>query len=335
MFFKPTLNAKLEEIRHYLPVSSATSFSNISPFIQAAETQFILPLLGQDLYELTKRFYESEPGAVEGVPEAAVPKYTLFVEHIQSSLINLTYWSAFDFMNTLMNDAGFHRQESDTEKSLFKYQEESLKAGFKNNGFDGLDTMLAFLEANLADFPLFSRSVNFTERRSMIIPNTATFNRIFNINNSRLVFLKVARFMTQTEDFEIQAALGTALYDRVKTEILKDTPDEKIVRLVPYLQKPIAHLSIAKASFQLGINVNDKGLFFESQDSTMQNSTKLSPLSDQQYWLLARASEGAGLAYLDSLRGFLAFNASDYPEYHLPSGSPLVRGNAGKKSFWV
>ncbi len=335
MFFKPTLNTKLEEIRRYLPVSSATSFSNISPFIQSAEVNYILPLLGRPLYDLVTRFYESPSGEVEGITVASKPRYGMLIEHIQRSLINLTYWSAFDFMNTLMNDAGFHRQESDTEKTLYKYQEESLKAGFKNNGFDGLDTMLAYLEEHIAVFPLFQVSANYTQRKSSIIPDTATFNRIFNINGSRLVFLKVARFMTQVEDFEIQGILGSKLYERVKAEIVKAEPDEKILRLIPYLQKPIAHLSIAKASFQLGINVNDKGLFFESQDSTMMNSTKVAPLSDQQYWYLAKASEGAGLAYLEMLRGFLAAHSGDYPEYRLPLGSALIRDNSGKKSYWA
>jgi hypothetical protein len=334
MFFKPTLNTKLEEIRRYLPISSATSFSNISPFIQAAEVAYILPLLGRQLYELLTQFYESS-GEMEGISPESKPLYVQLIEHIQRSLINLTYWSAFDFMNTLMNDAGFHRRESDTEKTLYKYQEESLKAGFKNNGFDALDTMLAYLEEHIADFPLFRESPNYTERRSCIIADTATFNRIFNINNSRLVFLKVARFMTQVEDFEIQGCLGAELYTRVKAEIIKAEPDEKILRLIPYLQKPIAHLSIAKASFQLGINVNDKGLFFESQDSTMTNSTKTSPLTDQQYWYLAKASEGAGMAYLEMLRGFLAVHPGDYPEYRLPSGSALIRDNSGKKSYWA
>jgi hypothetical protein len=335
MFFKPTLNAKLEEVRKYLPVSLATTFSNISPFIQSAEVNFILPLLGQKLYDLAHKFYDSPTPLPEGITVETSPKYTILIEHIQRSLINLTYWASFDFMNVLMNDSGFHRQESDTEKSLFKYQEDSLKAGFKNNGFDGLDTMLEFIEANMEAFPLFAESQNYTERKTSLIPNTGVFNKIFNINNSRLVFLKINRYITQVEDFEIQAVLGAALFARVKSEMAKTLPDDKITRLIPYIQKPLVHLSIARAGFHLGINVTDKGLFFESQNATQQNSYVTTPLSDQQYFALARTSENVGLAYMDRLTGFLSAHASDYPEYVLPGGSPLVRNNRGKTSFWV
>ena len=335
MLFKPTLNAKLEEVRKYLPVSTATSFQNISPFIQAAEVNYILPLLGQKFLDQVTAYYDSPAPLPEGITEESAALFKGLIERIQRALINLTYWSAFDFMNVLMNDSGFHRQESDTEKTLYKYQEESLKAGFKNNGFDALDTVLEFIESHIEAFPLFLESENYTERKTSIIPNTTAFTKIFNINNSRLVYLKISRFITQVEDFDIQAVLGAALYARVKAELAKPVPDPKVAALIPYLQKPLAHLSIAKASFQLGINVNDKGLFFESQDSTQQNSAKTTPLTDNQYYALAQTSQNVGLAYLDLLAGFLAAHASDYPEYKLPGRSPLVRDNRGKTAYWV
>ncbi|MCX6223262.1 MAG: hypothetical protein NTV01_00665 [Bacteroidia bacterium] len=129
MFFKSTVNTKLEEVKRYIPVSLATTFSNISPFIQSAEINYILPLLGQPLYDLVMAFYMTPSPLPTGITSGTAAKYAILLEHIQRSLINLTYWASFDFMNVLMTDSGFHRQESDTEKSLFKYQEDSLKAG--------------------------------------------------------------------------------------------------------------------------------------------------------------------------------------------------------------
>jgi hypothetical protein len=335
MFFKSTANTKLEEVRKFIPISLATTFSNISPFIQSAEVNYILPLLGQPLYGLVQKFYDSPTPLPTGITLESSSKYNILIEHIQRSLINLTYWASFDFMNILMNDSGFHRQESDHEKSLFKYQEDSLKAGFKNNGFDALDTMLGYIESNIADFTLFKESANYTERKTSFIPNTADFNKIFNINNSRLVFLKISRYISQVEDFEIQSCLGATLFEKVKSELAKDQPDAQVIRLIPYIQKPLAHLAIARAGFHLGINITDKGLFFESQNATQQNSHVTTPLSDQQYFALARSSENVGLAYMDRLTGFLSANAVDYPEYVIPGGSPLIRTNTGNTTFWV
>lgn len=335
MLFKQSQNGKMEEVRRFIPVSAATAFPNIAPFIESAEVTYIAPILGNDLYNQLLAFYADSNAEIEGISELNRPQFLTLLEYAQRALINLTYHYGYDFMNTVMNDAGFHRQESDTEKGLYKYQEDAIKSGFKNNGFNALDIMLSFIENHLTVFPLFRNSDNYTIRKSSLIPGTQVMDRIFDINGSRLVFLKVSRFITQVEDFEIGAVLGAALYKKVKEEISKDEPDPKIRILLPYIQRPLVHLAIARASFQLGVNVTDRGLFFESQESTLINSGKTTPLTDQQFYLLGVKAEKTGNEYLELLRGFLLAHAVDYPEYVSPGGSPLIRSNTGKTSAWV
>jgi len=335
MLFKAASNPKMAEIRKYIPVSAATSFDNISPFIQAAEVSYIIPLLGDAFYSQLLAFYTNPVTLPDGVTTGNHAKFDTLLEYVQRALINLTYYSGYDFMNTIMNDAGFHRQESDTEKGLYKYQEEAVKSTFRNNGFNALDTMLAYIEANITVFPHFKLSDNYTLRKKSIIPDTKTFDAIFDISNSRLVFLKLCRFIQEVEDFDIGALLGTGLFSLVKSEIAKDAPSDKIKALVPYIQRPLCYLAVSRASFQLGMNVTDKGLFFESQESTMLNSTIQRPLTDQQFFILATKCEKTGNDYLELLRGFLQANATDYPQYVSPGGSPFIRNNTGKTSTWV
>ena len=253
------------EIRKYVPVSAATSFDNLSPFIQAAEVNYFIPLLGDDLYNQLLSYYNTPAKLPSGVTSENKYLFDLLTEYTQRALINLTYYHGYDFINTIMNDAGFHRQESDTEKGLYKYQEDAVKSGFRNNGFNALDTMLRYIESHIDVFELFKSSPNYTLRRKSIIPDTLTFDAIFDINSSRLVFLKLCRFIAQVEDFKIGALLGAKLYEVVKSEIVKDSPDAKILALIPHIQRPLAYLAVSRDSFQLGMNVTDKGLFFESK----------------------------------------------------------------------
>ncbi len=335
MLFKETSNLKMAEIRRYIPVSVATSFPNLAPFIQAAEVSYIIPLLGDALYNQILSYYTT-PGVLPvGITSQNKATFDILIEHIQRSLINLTYYAGYDFMNTSMNDSGFHRQETDTEKGLYKYQEEAIKSGFRSNGFNSLDTMLEYIEKHMDVFILFKTSANYTLRKSSIIPDTKTFDKIFDINNSRLVYLKLCRFIKEVEDFDIGALLGSDLYALLKAEILKDSPDPKILTLIPYVRSPLAYLAVSRASFQLGMIVTDKGLFFESTDSTISNSTIQKQLTDQQYHHLASRSKNTGEAYLEILRGFLLANRADYPSYTPVGGSPLIRDNFGKTSTWV
>jgi hypothetical protein len=137
------------------------------------------------------------------------------------------------------------------------------------------------------------------------------------------------------EDFEIGALLGTQLYNLVKSEIVKDVPDVRILALIPHIQRPLAYLAVSRASFQLGMNVTDKGLFFESQETTLLNSSVQKPLTDQQYFLLATKCEKTDNDYLELLRSFLLANSSDYPLYVSLGSSPYIRSNTGKTTTWV
>jgi len=83
------------------------------------------------------------------------------------------------------------------------------------------------------------------------------------------------------------------------------------------------------------MNVTDKGLFFESQETTLLNSSVQKPLTDQQYYLLATKCEKTGNDYLELLRSFLLVNNSDYPLYCFSGSSPFIRSNTEKTTTWV
>ena len=335
MFFKLSSNARAEEIRKYIPVSVATSFDNVSPLIGSAETKYILPLLGQSLYDQVLSYYNTPDPLPGGITLDNKGKFDALIEHIQRALINLTYYTGFEFLSVSMNDSGFHRQENDTEKSLFKYQEDAIKNQFKENGFNGLDTMLVFIESNIDVFTNFTSSPSHSLFKSSIIPSTSVFNDIIDINQSRLVYLKIRRFIELAEEFIIKAAIGSSLYARVKAEIIKDSPDVKITALLPFIRKPLAHFAMSEAYRFLGLQVRDRGLFFNATDTTMVNSSKETPALISDLEPVIRSERDAASNYLALLKDFITANIDDYPEAITYSGSPFIRDNTDKATFFA
>jgi hypothetical protein len=335
MFFKDTENTRVQEIRKYIPVSVATTFANIKPLIANTESKYILSLLGQTLYDQVLSYYTNPESQIDGITEDNKGKFDILITHIQRALINLTYFSDYEFLSVSMNDSGFHRTESDTNKTLYKYQEEALKNQFKNSGFSGLDTILEYLESLPAVFPLYANSANYTTRKSSIIPNTAVFNQYVNIGNSRLVFLKLCPFIEETEDFEIKAALGLTLFELVKTEIVKTSPAAKISALLPLLRKTIAHTAMSKGFQRLGFQIKDRGVFLASLEATNSNSLSEKPIPDSHINLVVTAEKKTGEYYLAALREFLVQNADTYTEITRTTGDPFIRNNTDKTSYWV
>lgn len=333
MLFKSDANLKASEIRQYLPVSVSVDFANILPFISQAEVKYIRPLLGDPLHTLLTEFYtlETEPAAVGG----HAPDYRELLSRVQRALINLAYFEGFNFLNTSMTDSGFRREESEGSKTLYKYQEEALKSQLRNNGFNGLDEVLSFLESRPESFPLFTGSPLYSLRKTSFIPSTDTLNSIIDIGGSRLVFLRISRFIDTAEEFEIRPLLGKALYEKVKANLSAGDPEQRLTSLVPMIRKALAHLAYGQSISELGIEVTDKGLFFESQASTMQNSTVRTQLTENQAFTLSRKSTETGKRYLELLRDFLIGNLNLYPEYSGEAGSPFKRVNNDRSTVWV
>jgi len=80
----------------------------------------------------------------------------------------------------------------------------------KNQVFNQLDTILEYLEKHISHFPEFKKSKYYTISKNTFIPDTATFNEIYDINNSRLVFLKMKYFVKDVENIELLFRLGDA-----------------------------------------------------------------------------------------------------------------------------
>jgi len=321
MLFKPDANLKAGEIRQYLPVSVSVDFANILPFISQAEVTYIRPLLGDPLYTLLTEFYtlETEPAGIGG----HTSDYRELLTRVQRALMNLSYFDGLNFLNTSMTDSGFRREESEGSKTLYKYQEEALKSQLRNNGFNALDEVLSFLESRPEAFPLFAGSPLYSLRKASFIPSTDTLNSIIDIGGSRLVFLRISRFIDTAEEFEIRPLLGKNLYEKVKTNLSADNPEQRLATLVPMIRKALAYLAYGQSISELGIEVTDKDLFFESQASTMQNSTVRTQLTENQAFTLSRKATDTGKRYLELLRDYLIGNLNLYPEVFRGSGIPF------------
>ena len=339
MFFKT-----IDEIKQFLSVGAGTDFNRLKPHIQNAETAYLKPLLGAVLFKEMQNFYDNPPTAVEqGTPVAEpVEAMSELLSLVQRTLIHLTYWSGFQVLNATISDGGFKRTENEKIKSLFKYQEVELKEYFKTTGFNGLDEILFYLEMEIKksagepiNFKSFVDSNAWTILKSSFIPDTSTFNAIVFINHSRLTFLRLKSPMQLVEDMEIKPLLGETIFHEIKLEMLKPKPSEKVLAILPSIQKALAYLATALLMEESGADLTEKGLYFESTTSGNNLTTNQQPSESDRINFLAKRNKAVGLNYLEQLKSYLIANPTDWPAYSGQSGNALRRNNTDKKSFWA
>ncbi|KAF0198400.1 MAG: hypothetical protein FD166_1453 [Bacteroidetes bacterium] len=322
----------IDEVKELLPVSTGVEFTRLKPHLEVAEENFIRPLLGNALFRELEQFNgTSVPSALKDRSEALKE----LLRSVQRSEIHLAYWHGYEVLNAYISDGGFRRIETEKIKGLFKYQEENLKEYFKITGFNGLDSALEIIEANITALDKFKESDTWKQMQGSFIPDTGTFNSIYFIGGSRLVFLRLQPFFQVIEDLSIKLVLGAENYAFIKAEMVRAEPAPHVTRILPVVRKPIAFLSVAMLMEESGADLSDKGLYFEGRMPNMMSDTIKQPAEIERVNNLVRRARGLGESYLVLLKQFLQDNAADWGGYTAPPSGLHNRDNTGKKTWWA
>jgi len=323
----------ITEIKTFLPIGVGNDFNRLKPHIVNAETKYIIPLIGQVMYDELQEFYEVLPITN---PTEVQEKTIELLTKIQHATIHLAYFVGYDFLNISVTDSGFKRLESDTKKGLYKYQEDNLKQYFSDAGFNTLDSILVFLENNIEHFSEFKASPNWTVLKSSFLPTVKIVEETpYNIFGSRLTFLNLKPHVAFIQDTIIRKYIGDVLYQEILTEMVKDTPAEKVTQILPYIRKPLIYLSVAMLMEETGATLGNHGLYFEKLNSKHPDNRIKQPGSEERIAALVSRNRNIGNAYLDALKSYLLANIEDWETFDGSTGSVFNRDNTDKKTFWA
>lgn len=319
----------ITEIKVFLPIGAGNDFNRLKPHIANAENKYIKPLLGTAMYEELQEFYDADyPEEPTEVQEAT----KVLLEKVQHAIIHLAYFIGFDFLNVSVSDMGFHRDESQTTKGLYKYQEDNLRKYFSDSGFNGLDDVLVYLENNIQYFGEFKASENWTILKESFLPTVSVIEAIpYNIHGSRLILLALKPHIAYAEDTDIKKVMGETIYAEVKAEIVKDAPSAKVTALLPYIRKPLICLAAALLMEETAATLDNRGLFFEEISATYPGNKVYKPSEPDVVASRVNRERMKAADYLAALKAELAENWDTYEN----ETSTFRRDNTDKKTFWA
>jgi hypothetical protein len=331
----------IQEVSHVARTSKAISYESIAPHLNNAQNAFIIPTLGKNMFQALDDFHKDHQTPKitspefnllyrEGEISQADHAYRTLLWFAQHAMVNLCYFIGFDVLNAYISDQGFRRQESETVKSMFKYQEDSLKKYFHETGMNSIDVMLEILETNIDFFPEFE--AQYALLKSRIIPDTKTFGKHYHINNSRVVFMRLRQHMKLVEELDLEPVLGKANLVYVLTELAKPEPAAKVQLIMPYLRDPVAFLATARLMEETGAEITERGLYYTGLRSIMDSGLNL-PTDEPRVKDLVERNKRLGQEYLARLRKFMMQNDWEMPEG--PRSRMMEVDNAGRKTFWV
>ncbi len=290
-----------EEFQKVVRVNKATfSLENVMPDILLVERDQIKKLLGPELYKALHDGYQN--GTLE-----EKQKELLYL--VQYALGNLAMVSYMDINQVLISDGGITR----SDKSAYRFQIRSLKLNLLTKGYNGLESVLEFLEEhkneeNFTDWGINSAVV---VTRNYFINSAREFSAEYDISDSRMTYLSLQSIIKKVEPFAVEPVIGEVLYEQLKAEVKAgNVSEENKVLLAKFIRPAVAHLVAAKAvaerSFKFSgdtISLNLEMLVDDTSEGAVANNDQL---------LLKKIEQAYtdGQTFLSKLRNYLNKQAS-------------------------
>lgn len=315
-----------EKASSVINVSHALSWSKVGPRLADCYHQFFYPIVGTDLMAYLTSLVKKENLSADET-------YLLFFA--RKALANLTFYACFDEWSVRVTDQGFQRQESDTYKSLYKYQSDQLKQNYKNIGFNALEIVVTRISAMEEVKEMWQKCPAYVERKNHIVQTMEEVNRVYDIHSSVIIFLALLKDISMVEKIEVPALLGHKLSDTLFENIKKDeqkigstTTEELRLRI-----GEIVSLMAVKRFVQRTGTITDRGVYYGTYRSEGGNPAQMEPATAEMLKITVAQIDCDVRQLTAALDGFVDANLSEFREGR--QSNVLHRDNKGKKTFWA
>lgn len=310
-------------LHQYIPVSSGLSDEQILPSLCSAFDLFLLPLLGQTMADKIIQIQD----------DPSHDSDSIVVSLARRAVANLAFWYNYTELNVRITDQGFQRQESDTFKSLYKYQEDELKYRFKNKGFNALDRLLSMLDKNKDTYPEYLESPAYQTKQSSMVQSAEEIDHIYFINRSYLVFLRLQPIIHNNVMTVLPSVVGNKLFAKIQASLSGNPPEDFDFNS---LRKAVLPFLVMRSVFDLiqsTGSLTDRGLYFSSVLATSGGTVQTEPVDPEQRAMQLNKIQSNALAYQHQLIAYLKIHhAADF------SGNPsglFQRDNDQKHTFFA
>lgn len=218
---------------------SSFTIESILPFFDIAHERHIEDWLGTAIYEDLKT-------ALDGSP---TPAQTALLPYYRKPLAWLALYEYLGFAAAQIGDTGVHRIETDSRKTAYKYQEKRVIEACLANGYEALEKLLLFLEANKVTYTDWPNAPGYLRHHEVLLHSAATFRIAQSKKISRHVFDQVRAIIEDVENFAIVPAISQEQYDALLAARKTGTwtTEEKEKKVIYMLQRAAAHFTLDNA----------------------------------------------------------------------------------------
>lgn len=306
------------------------------PDIELATNEYLLPYLGKGLLDAL------EANTADPTPDAFL---TALLPLVRKPLAAFAYWHELPHMHTRLSDAGVRRTTTDNAPTAYRWEYDEARSYLEERAYITLETLLAYLDANAVDYPLWEDDVAVQAlRKSLVMKSGAAFSTCYRLHQPYRSYYYLAPIVLDVERMYLEPLIGKdflqTFRDRGATDAIE--PEEQVA--LDLMKRAIAQLTIFEASKKLPCTVTASGFMVRNTPGSLETGGGKDGLQQADVQTLQRAADAAyiqGKKQLAALRKYLNETASaivlaDYftSTYYDAGNTPIVdRGNSTRKIF--
>jgi hypothetical protein len=293
-------------------VQQSITWETFGPFVKQAELKYILPVIGEDLYD--------ELSEVSGVSELQTPNVwqQKIIDRLMIASGYYALVAALPQLVTVIGDNGI-AVNNIGGAPMYKWTYKELKDSSLETADEALEQALVWLEKNqnvevtpgTKVFQKWLDSDECTISKSLYINDANEFTEFFpNARNSRRFYLNIRQYLKKVEKFELLPQLGRAFFDALKNPLV---PDALILEAQILAKYFLANKAVSEAIPFLNINA-EFSLLNADQYSLIEGEYALD--ANRRNALKATCDDEAN-RYLKKLKALIDKNASAtvFPTY--------------------
>lgn len=235
---------------------------------------------------------------------------TALLPYVQAPIAALALLKFANAGNVRLTDLGAMRTVTGDSKDAFEWQLDRAVTELKTQAFDGIESLLQYLEGVLSKFPSYTSSVAYLSETTQLIKSAQIFSYFYAIGDSRLIFQTLLPSM-RTAEITVRKILGNTL-----TGLLATGLNALQTEQLDAARRALVYLTVARALRERLVSISDMGVQVNGISNFATIKYSNAP-SDKQL--------ATSIAYFDEqARNFLSDLASLIPP--TPSTTPAYIG---------
>ncbi|GAB3767815.1 hypothetical protein GCM10028818_01260 [Spirosoma horti] len=305
------LLSTIDQLKAHLgrAINSASTLDFISPYIQLAQDEFILPAIGPEmLTELDTQANSTDPTALTSVNRG-------LLQLVQRALAFYTYQKYLPYSLGNDGDKGLQEQGTDSSKPVRMGVLDVRRRETAENAAKAIESVLLHLFSFPDKYPTWSNSPAYKSTRGLFIASGLELTQyVPQAANSYRLFVSIKPFLSTVERTDLLPLVGAEQYSALKTARLSTTLQTgATLLLLDKVCQVVATCAYAQALYHLNVIQTPGGQLRVLSDFDgiyNQKAVTGHDLSEAQ-----RMADGEASASLNTLKSFLNAHADDYPLY--------------------